>query len=256
VSSRSASHPSVHIRLRQLEVRSAKNQGLSIGARTTGIELLDLDVHHNGQESTDHGVYLGGRDHLIAGGQYHHNAHYGLHVYNGNAAVVSQGHVIRGVWSHHNRHGGIIAGHTTRTLWLNNVMSANRDGGLVVQSRGGHRVLSNTLWGNAGRDLVLGARAEVTLIGNLLQRVALPRGGWPSVPGAVAHHNLVGGNPLLVDPAAGDFRLRLGSPAIDAGVPRPEVLDDRRGVTRPQGQAHDLGAYEYDGDPAASGRRP
>lgn len=41
-----------------------------------------------------------------------------------------------------------------------------------------------------------------------------------------------------------DFRLRAGSPAIDAGIPVAEVSHDADGVRRPQGRGYDLGAYE------------
>jgi hypothetical protein len=41
-----------------------------------------------------------------------------------------------------------------------------------------------------------------------------------------------------------DFRLRSDSPAIDVGLPVPEVTHDADGVHRPQGRGYDLGAYE------------
>jgi hypothetical protein len=50
-------------------------------------------------------------------------------------------------------------------------------------------------------------------------------------------------DPLLVDPSAGDFHLRPGSPAIDAGVDAG-VDYDFAGMFRPLGAGFDLGAYE------------
>ena len=41
-----------------------------------------------------------------------------------------------------------------------------------------------------------------------------------------------------------DFHLRSGSPAIDVGLPDPQVSHDADGVTRPRGAGYDLGAYE------------
>ncbi len=69
--------------------------------------------------------------------------------------------------------------------------------------------------------------------------------GTPPNAGAFAS-----GDPLLVDPANGDLRLRAGSPAIDAvpsGTPIPG--DDLQGCPRPAGAAGsppraDVGAYE------------
>lgn len=53
-------------------------------------------------------------------------------------------------------------------------------------------------------------------------------------------------NPLFVNPGANDFHLVAGSPAIDAGL-AILVTEDLDGNVRPQGNAFDMGAYEYGG---------
>jgi parallel beta helix pectate lyase-like protein/uncharacterized protein DUF1565 len=50
--------------------------------------------------------------------------------------------------------------------------------------------------------------------------------------------------PQFVDPAGGNFRLKPGSPGVDAGVKIDAVKTDLKGVPRPQGKAYDAGAYE------------
>jgi len=50
--------------------------------------------------------------------------------------------------------------------------------------------------------------------------------------------------PQFVDPDNGDFRLKPGSPGIDAGATLPDVKTDLEGTPRPQGTAYDVGAYE------------
>ena len=50
--------------------------------------------------------------------------------------------------------------------------------------------------------------------------------------------------PQFVDPANGDFRLKPGSPGIDAGMTIEAIGADLRGVKRPQGRAYDVGCYE------------
>jgi len=52
-------------------------------------------------------------------------------------------------------------------------------------------------------------------------------------------------NPSFVNPAANDFHLVSGSPAINNGSSLYAPADDRDGVSRPQGAGHDIGAYEY-----------
>lgn len=62
--------------------------------------------------------------------------------------------------------------------------------------------------------------------------------------------NLVNGannvfmNPLLVDPANGDFHLKAGSPALDAADPTAANATDFDGAARPQNGRSDMGAFE------------
>ena len=58
-------------------------------------------------------------------------------------------------------------------------------------------------------------------------------------------------DPQLADPAALDFRIAAGSPALDAGSSDVPVTDDIDGLPRPQGAAFDLGAHELAAEPVA-----
>ncbi len=83
--------------------------------------------------------------------------------------------------------------------------------------------------------------------------------GTPSSTGALSADNLTGTDPLFVAPAAYDYHLQAGSPAIDKGVPISEAATEG-GVpmsllptfeyVQPLGSVarltqHDLGAFEY-----------
>jgi hypothetical protein len=58
-------------------------------------------------------------------------------------------------------------------------------------------------------------------------------------------HSIVGTPAqLFVDPAHLNYKLKPGSPAIDAGLSLPDVKTDIDGVSRPQGLAYDIGCYE------------
>ncbi len=50
--------------------------------------------------------------------------------------------------------------------------------------------------------------------------------------------------PQFIDPSNGDYRLKPGSPGIDAGTTIEAIGADLRGVKRPQGKAYDVGCYE------------
>jgi hypothetical protein len=56
--------------------------------------------------------------------------------------------------------------------------------------------------------------------------------------------NMQVGTSAFVDAAAHDYALAAGAPAIDAGDPIATVTTDRVGSPRPQGNGHDVGAYE------------
>ncbi len=80
--------------------------------------------------------------------------------------------------------------------------------------------------------------------------------------GATVDHNLrQDTDPMFVDAGSGNFQLRKGSPAIDAGVviaPYNDFLDAERRQDSPEyvGQAPDLGAYEYGLKPWRAGADP
>lgn len=52
-------------------------------------------------------------------------------------------------------------------------------------------------------------------------------------------------NPSFVNPAANNFHLASGSPAIDSGSSLYAPVDDMDGVSRPQVAGYDIGAYEF-----------
>jgi len=70
---------------------------------------------------------------------------------------------------------------------------------------------------------------------------------WPGSPDLknISDANPVTGDPIFVDSGSADFHLRSGSAAIDAGLTLTDVTTDKEGISRPQGSAYDIGAYEY-----------
>ncbi len=52
-------------------------------------------------------------------------------------------------------------------------------------------------------------------------------------------------DPLFVNAANHDYHLAAYSPAIDAGTAEGAPIADLDGISRPQGEVHDIGSYEY-----------
>ncbi|HWP41653.1 MAG TPA: right-handed parallel beta-helix repeat-containing protein, partial [Blastocatellia bacterium] len=66
---------------------------------------------------------------------------------------------------------------------------------------------------------------------------------WQAL-GYDAHSFIATPAELFVSPAGGDYHLKTGSPAIDAGAMLAGVTDDLDSLLRPQGSAYDIGCFE------------
>ncbi|RKN38685.1 hypothetical protein D7223_30670 [Micromonospora endolithica] len=151
-----------------------------------------------------------------------------------------------------------IAPYRGRTLVENNVSYRNGGGGVHVFSSDNVDVLHNTVYQNSvspeigDRDLNASWAHNVRFAHNI--SVSAPGHKPLSISGTpgrakgsekvFADCNLLNGDPKFVDPAGGDFRLRAGSPAINAGCAAPTAKTDHVGRSRPHGKSPDLGAHE------------
>jgi hypothetical protein len=101
-------------------------------------------------------------------------------------------------------------------------------------------IYNNTVWkvGNNSGIVNAGSMTNVPTYNNLVES---------GLAGTDIQNNLETSNAGFVDPANGNFQLKAGSPAIDAGRIIPGITDGF------SGSAPDIGAYEYGVTPWTAG---
>jgi hypothetical protein len=130
---------------------------------------------------------------------------------------------------------------------------ASREGQLMLWDSNGSVTIRNNIFYASRTQAITSSNfrpASCAIDHNLVFPAGVSLGA-PS--GCSTGDNLLGADPLLNNPASMPygFSLNLGSPAIDAGADVPEALTDLVGVHRPQGNAYDIGAYEFAAEPQA-----
>jgi hypothetical protein len=233
-----------HIVLRGNHLHDNANQGILGNGHHVRIEgnlIARNGLRADNEKSNlEHGIYATGTHFTIINNVIHSNRAYGIQV--------------AGYPYDPERHAGREFADAKNWLVSHNTIAFQRNRASIVvwQSDATDCVIqNNVLYRNAvtlapgscnGIDFVAAGGRHV-IRNNLfyaLDRTAISRRSSDSP----ASDNLEQ-DPLFVAPERFDFRLRKGSPAIDAGTPQDPVATDREGTRRPQGRDYDIGAYEY-----------
>lgn len=242
-------------------------------------EVVSNNIHDIGRMCTDTtngevGVFVQQPRVLIEGNLIHDIGRFapgengcsptGTHYQNGDHGIYVDGSV----------ESATITGANSTTI-KNNIFYNNKRGWSIQiypGSLSGINVFNNTFYGanpyKDGQIVIYAVTLSNCNIQNNIfyqpRNYAITIGGSPSISNTVISYNMtdvahitdttpagltvtnnsVSTNPLLVNAAAFDFHLSLGSSALDIGLSIPSVTRDFAGVARPQGAGHDLGAYE------------
>jgi hypothetical protein len=256
-----------HFILRNLEIKNFKNHS-AVLVMASNVIIQNCKLHDqistNGEPGTRHyGVYFhDGNDSVIEGNESYNNAGGGIQVYGHEGTINNL--IIRNNRIHDNNTwpdipvGGIVvskgsaAGPLTNVSIYNNLVykngssptAGNAPGIRVDTGATGTKIWNNTLYGNKGWGIVINNSMTMNtyvqnniVYGNTLGQI------YNAGTNSILDHNLAT-NPNFVNVTSFDFRLQDNSPAIDAGVILSQVTTDFRMNRRPQGFAHDVGAYE------------
>lgn len=259
------------VRLVNVHVHGAPHQGIEPHADYW--DLWNVEVDHCGtvgNPTPDHGVYSPGAHLTVLGGSYHHNASYGLQIYDQGSAIVSFNAVVGArIYSNNignTQGGGMIMAQGQNNIAINNLIYKNGQNGLDLHGLQPF-VFNNTIVGNTGGSIVLGSDSDAAQIQNNAIDTAVQNNS--NNPGPIGNNYLVTTG-LFTNYAADDYTLPVGSPlagfavdltrlAIPFSVPSvtfgatyPTLLLDLASVARPDGSAWSAGAYQVPSGVTAS----
>ncbi len=277
---------SKYVRVTDSEIKNAKFSGILV----TGVsdpssdknnsfhEFINLNLHHNGINFFDHGIYIATSHNLIDQSEIHHNASYGGHIYKSSTNTANN-NVVRnssfhdnntsGQWgcglllssgnqnvAYNNVAYGNFAGfctlnRTSNAHMYNNIAYENDNYGIYVgkNTNNGSRIENNTLYNNGVYGVFVGDGAINANVRNNISRSHSINFG---LTGSSSSNNLTA-NPLFVNAGGKNFHLQSGSPAIDTGLTISGIGTDFDGISRPQGSNFDIGAYEFQGGSGGGG---
>ncbi|MBN1810731.1 MAG: hypothetical protein JXA14_02735 [Anaerolineae bacterium] len=190
------------------------------------------------------GVYVWRGSATLSGGQILNNTADndggGIYNFDGTAALtnttVSSNRAIAGSG------GGLYSDYGTTTITFTTIASNTAaSGGYGIHRAHGTVLLQNTIVAHNGTTAT-NCSGVLTSNGHNLE--------YGNTCNLTATDDITDTNPLLgpltYDSSTWVHPLQKDSPAIDAGLCVAGVTTDQRGVTRPQGSACDIGAYEWD----------
>lgn len=208
--------------------------------------------------TNSNGMYLEGiTNSTVSGNEVYDNECYGIRVWNSGASPKADNNTIEKNIVHGNgfgrglsgasacgTNGGGFSSGDTDNIWRNNVLYDNY---VAIQPAGSAlraKIYNNTLYHN-DYDVIIDSGATNTEVKNVIMHNAVSGSGiTDNGTGTTTATNLTT-NPTFVNAAGADFHLQSSSAAKDAGTMLASVPTDKDGVSRPQGSAYDIGAYEY-----------
>ncbi len=267
-----------HIRLMNAEIIGGGGYGsgaILIGAHHSGgaiggNEFTNLTVHGG----DGYGIYVSGPNNLVDHCDVYDTSTAGIHIYNGGGDSADN-NIIRNNRIHDmtrsinfgkpdTRMWGILIAGNNNQVYNNlvykiNFPYASGNAGVQIYYGSGNKIYNNTITNNTTDGIFVYLNGTNSDVRN---NILYANGGSQysdGGSGTIQSNNLVGVDPLFVNASVSNFQLQSTSRAVDAGAGVSGVTTDIVGLTRPQGSAIDIGAYEYgtqQGSPSAAPAPP
>jgi|GEM_PF-2686945 len=240
-----------HLTFKNLEIHHLLGHGFQ-SSDGDHHQFINNHCYELGFPRSGYGFYVSGKHHLFKNNVIHVTV-YGFHVQWADSSIF-EGNVMHtngNMPYYHLTSGGVkwyggglyIWNHGTGNIIRNNIGWGN-DSAIRLAGCTDSWIVNNTLYDNTnGIYLKDGDGNSGVIIRNNIGYDN--NNDFNIASGNIVDHN-IDDNPQFVDADNRDFHLQSISPAIDAGIALPEVTDDKDGVSRPQGDDYDVGAYEYE----------
>lgn len=216
-----------HVELSGNEIRYSQDQGIFSEATTSNLQILGNRIHDNGLghqsgQHQSHGIYIEGRNHLIANNVIsRHPYGFGVQIYPENRGTIVVSNTIVG-----SGHSGIVVGGDEgvgNITIRNNILAFNSSYGVQADSTcpiAPVLVDTNVVYGNGDGSVDRSCNTINSGAGN------------------------ISSDPRFVRRSQANFQLQTGSPAIDRARADYSPRTDIRGRRRPLGAGYDVGAFE------------
>lgn len=252
-----------HVRLLNCEIRNAGQPAApplgNNGASAFGgynYEFVGGSCH----DGPGYCFYINGANHLFDGMEFYNLGAYAVHANESDGSKTIDNMTIRNTRMH-NVGGAFSAGITlvaanavNNAQVYNNLLYNNPNEGIQISSNNRNAlVANNTVYANTGVGIHIFDNGGGVPTGTIIRNnIVYANGSSITVGGGISvtqDHNLTT-DPAVVNAGGGDYHLQSGSAARDAGTTVPAVATDKDGLTRPQGFAYAIGAYEFPGGSA------